>query len=178
VTFKNDKKSITQLNKLRNMYNSITVANYFIKKYGENGNLTPLKIIKLTYISYGWYLALTGNKECLISEKPEAWNFGPVFPTLYQVFKKFGKSPIKNPEKFWSDDAITDRDALFLDRIWEIYGSKTGVYLSAMTHTPDTPWSTVYPKGFNLQIPDVLIFEHYKSKMKNKPKQSELETCD
>jgi hypothetical protein len=151
-------------------YNSITIANYFIKKYGENGRITPLKLIKLTYIAYGWYLALNDNKVRLINEKPEAWRHGPVFPNLYNRVKEYGKSDIKDPiDVVLSDTPITDDDALFLDRIWEIYGKNhDGVYLSAITHTADTPWSEIYPKGYNLEIPDDIIFEHYKSKVKPK----------
>lgn len=149
-------------------YNPSTVANYFIKKYSQGGDLTPLKLIKLSYIAYGWYLALTDNTKKLISEKPQAWELGPVFPSMYQNLKVFGKSPVTDPIRIETADEISDEDADFLDKIWGIYGSKGGSYLSAITHTPDTPWSEVYPKGFNLEIPDDLIFKHYKSKMKPK----------
>ena len=149
-------------------YSSTTIANYFIKKYGENGNLTPMKLIKLSYIAYGWYLALTNNTKELICEKPQAWNFGPVFPSLYHNLKEFKKSAIKEPLDIQTKDIITDEDAKFLDKIWNIYGNKDGAYLSAITHTPETPWSQTYPKGYNVEIPDELIFEHYHSKIQRK----------
>lgn len=147
-------------------YSPITIANYFIKKYSENGNLTPLKLIKLSYISYGWYLALSENSKKLISEHPEAWDFGPVFPTLYHKLKPYRKSPVKEPIDIQTNDIISDEDAKFLDKIWELYGSKDGIYLSAITHTPGTPWSDTYPKGYNLEIPDTLIYDHYQKKIK------------
>lgn len=169
VTLRKEEKQIVFNQNINVMaYNPTTVANYFIKKYGENGNLTPLKLIKLSYIAYGWYLALTEKAKELISEKPQAWELGPVFPSLYQNLKEYRKSAIKEPINIQTNDIISDEDAKFLDRIWEIYGNRDGIYLSAITHTPDTPWSEVYPKGFNLQIPDELIFNHYKSKMKPK----------
>ena len=151
-------------------YSSITIGNYFIKKYSEKGDLTPLKLIKLVYIAYGWYLALKNNTETLVSEKPQAWANGPVFPNLYHNIKQFGKSNIKEPISSISlDKPISDEDSKFLDRIWEIYGENhNGIYLSAITHTPETPWSETYPKGYNLDIPDDLIFQHYKSKIKAK----------
>jgi uncharacterized phage-associated protein len=149
-------------------YNSSTIANYFIKKYGEKGNLTPLKLIKLAYISYGWYLALNKNTKELISEKPQAWDLGPVFPSLYQNLKKYKKNSVKDPINVSTEDVLSDEDVKFLDKIWNIYGNKDGIYLSAITHTPDTPWSEIYPKGFNLDIPNELIFKHYNSKIKPK----------
>ena len=60
-------------------YNPTTVANYFIKNY-KSGDMTPMKVIKLTYLSYCWYLALT-KSERLLNEKAVAWDFGPVFPS-------------------------------------------------------------------------------------------------
>jgi uncharacterized phage-associated protein len=151
-------------------YSSTTIANYFIKKYSDKGNITPLKLIKLVYIAYGWYLALKENQEQLVSEKPQAWINGPVFPNLYHNIKNYGKSIIQEPINIAiSDNPISDEDSKFLDRIWQIYGeSHDGIYLSAITHTEDTPWSEVYPKGYNLEIPDTLIYQHYKSKIKPK----------
>ena len=45
-------------------YNPTTVANYFIKNY-KSGDMTPMKVIKLTYLSYCWYLALTKSERLL-----------------------------------------------------------------------------------------------------------------
>jgi uncharacterized phage-associated protein len=168
VTLRKEEKQIVSNQNINAMaYNPTTVANYFIKKYSESGDLTPLKLIKLSYIAYGWYLALTEGKK-LINDKIEAWELGPVFPSLYQNLKEYKKSAIKEPVKIQTNDTISDEDSKFLDRIWEIYGKRDGIYLSAITHTPDTPWSETYPKGFNLEIPDALIQAHYKSKMKPK----------
>lgn len=99
-------------------YNPTTIANYFIEKYSRDGDLTPMKVIKLTYISYGWYLALTENKERLIDESPVAWDFGPVFPSLYLSLKKYGKKEIKEKiPNVIKDDKISDDDKKFLDYI-------------------------------------------------------------
>ncbi|SFQ59112.1 Panacea domain-containing protein [Flavobacterium akiainvivens] len=148
------------------MYNPATIANYFIKKHQEDGTLTPMKLIKLTYIAYGWYLALRDGKH-LVSEKPQAWDLGPVMPTLYHNLKKYGKEKVTEPivENKAKSEVITDEDAYFLDFIWERYGNYNGVKLSAITHTDGTPWTEVYPKGTNLEIPDDLIEKHYKGIM-------------
>lgn len=151
-------------------YNPTEIANYFIEKYAKEGNLTPMKVIKLVYISYGWYLAITENKERLIDEVPIAWDFGPVFPSLYQSLKGYGKSEITekipNPIK---QDKITTEDKKFLDKMWDLYGRYDGVYLSALTHQDNTPWHNVYCKDCNSVIPDEEIYNHYKEKLKPKP---------
>ncbi|MEO4005434.1 MULTISPECIES: type II toxin-antitoxin system antitoxin SocA domain-containing protein [unclassified Flavobacterium] len=143
-------------------YSAATIANYFIKKYATTGELTPLKLIKLVYVSYGWYLETFEDKEPLVNEKPQAWRYGPVFPSLYYNLKQHGKSFVKEPVNCHSTEIITDEDARFLDKVWEIYGQKDGIYLSALTHKDGTPWSETYPKGENLIIPDPLIKEYYK----------------
>lgn len=152
-------------------YNPTTIANYFIKKYAEKGNLTPMKLIKLTYISYGWYLALTDNQERLTDESPLAWDFGPVFPSLYESLKGYGRSVIKDkiPNRI-DDDSITPDDKKFLDKIWNLYGRYDGIYLSALTHTNGTPWRNVYIKGANAAISDDDIYKYYKTQLKPKTK--------
>jgi len=150
-------------------YNPTTIANYFIKKYSDKGNLTPMKLIKLTYIAYGWYLALTDKKERLTDELPLAWDFGPVFPSLYESLKGYGGSVIKEkiPNRV-DDDTIKSDDKKFLDKMWNLYGRYDGIYLSALTHKEGTPWKKVYAKGANAVISDDDIFEHYIGKLKPK----------
>lgn len=148
------------------MYNPITIANYFIKRYSQDDNsLTPMKLIKLSYISYGWYLAMS-NGEKLISEKPEAWDLGPVMPTLYHNLKKYGGKKVSEPiSDNLVSETISDKDAKFLDFIWKKYQNFTGIQLSAITHTEGSPWSEIYPRGYNLVIPDELIKKHYDVKL-------------
>ncbi|GGB84129.1 hypothetical protein GCM10007424_25180 [Flavobacterium suaedae] len=148
------------------MYNPVTIANYFIKKHQEDEKLTPMKLIKLTYIAYGWYLAISKG-DALVSEEPEAWDLGPVMPTLYHTLKKYGGNKVIEPISYTraNADMITDIDAKFLDMIWDKYGDYSGIELSAITHTKGSPWEDTYPKGHNLKIPKDLIQKHYEAKM-------------
>lgn len=162
--------SYLRLNKNNNfqfkmLYSPSTVANYFVKRYSKLGALTPMKLIKLTYVSYGWYLALTDGKR-LLNESPEAWDYGPVFPTLYESLKKYGKVEVNEPIPYTSTEIISSEDAAFLDKIWEMYGDFDGVYLSALTHKDGTPWSETYIAKANIKIPDALIRAHYEPMLK------------
>jgi uncharacterized phage-associated protein len=70
------------------MYDAIAIANYFIEKSLATGKrLTPMQLVKLVYIAHGWYLARTGKP--LLADAVQAWQFGPVIPTLYHEFKQF-----------------------------------------------------------------------------------------
>lgn len=141
-------------------YSTVTIANYYIKKHSAYGELTPMKLIKLVYIAYGWYLTSFEHKK-LLTEQPEAWRYGPVFPSLYNRLREYGRNFIKEPIFSSTKEEISEEDATFLDKIWEIYGQKDGIYLSALTHQEGTPWSLTYPRGENIEIPDDLIKEHY-----------------
>lgn len=164
-------------------YDPKSIANYFLEVAKSEGQtLTPLKLIKLVYIAHGWYLATTG--EPLINEHPEAWEYGPVIPSLYHEFKIFGNSAIKKKatdfvpqsEEQWmleerevespnrkKDGAVCD----FLDRIWKRYRKFTASQLSTLTHQRGTPWEQTwnergkYQKG--VDITEDKIREHYQS---------------
>lgn len=141
-------------------YPAVTIANYFVRKGLEDNDLemTPMKVIKLTYIAHGWYLALTGNP--LINEEVEAWRYGPVINSVYQAFKEYGKSRIKAP--YSAVMLLNEGDDLkFLERIWEVYKGFTGLQLSSITHQPNTPWAKTWQAEFEKTIPNDLIKNHY-----------------
>lgn len=145
-------------------YSPTTIANYFIQEKAKFGKLTPMKLIKLTYLAYSWYLAVTDGKK-LIDENVQAWKFGPVFPSLYRNIKTKGKIEINEPLSYDKEETIKSEDAEFLERIWTMYGDYNGTELSAMTHQTDTPWQRVYCDDCNSTIPDKDILEHYKLRL-------------
>ena len=146
-------------------YNPTTIANYFVLNYAKYGVITPMKLLKLTYIAYGWYLAITDGKEKLIDELPQAWKYGPVFPSLYKSIKQNGTDQIDSAIPYFKVEHIKEEDAEFLDEIWEKYGDFNGIQLMEMTHADGTPWKNVYCEGGNSTISDIDIFNHYVEKL-------------
>lgn len=74
----------------------IEIAKYFLIKAEKDGELiTPLKMQKLVYFAYVFYLISKKGKERLFEEKIEAWPAGPVVPSLYRELKEYGSAPIK-----------------------------------------------------------------------------------
>ncbi len=154
------------------MSSGLMVADYILSH--SDISLTPLHIIKLVYISHGYTLAKT-NKS-LIEEKVEAWEHGPVIPTVYHAFKDYRGNPITSlyycAVELNSDQIKDRREAIesefnteqrsIMDRVIEQYGNKDGTYLSYITHKKDTPWSRYYKKGKKfVEIPNEVIKEHY-----------------
>jgi uncharacterized phage-associated protein len=118
-------------------YKAIDVANWFIAKTAEFGDLTThLKIQKLLYYAEAWTQVLL-DKE-LFEEQIQAWSHGPVVPEVFQEFKSFGWNPLPIPSEnaipTFSKD-ITD----VLEQVFEVYGDISAKKLEDMTHT-DKPW--------------------------------------
>lgn len=124
-------------------------------------SFTPLQLMKLVYIAYGWHLAFTGKK--LFRDRIEAWKYGPVIPNLYRVTKRFGRDEI--PAPLISDGPLHHGDLeRFLSSVVDNYGDFSGIALSNLTHREGTPWKQVYrPNEFSAEIPDDVIEEHYKA---------------
>lgn len=148
------------------MYNPLTIANFFIKKSFENGvgDLTPMKLLKLVYISHGWYLGITKTE--LINEGAQAWQYGPVIPSVYYSVKKWGKTPINQTVEGINNEIISDPDKQFLNKIWEVYVGYNGLQLSHLTHKEGTPWYVTYHNNGGINnaatlIPNNLIKKHY-----------------
>lgn len=155
------------------MYNPKAIANEFLNlAEDDSASIDPMKIQKLIFYAHGWYLALYDVP--LIDEIVEAWQYGPVLPSLFYEFKEFGASPIKRRAlEFDSDLESTEpyipredeRPINVIRRIWEVYGGFSALQLSEMSHTEGGPWDHIrksYPGIRNPQIPNELIMKHFK----------------
>lgn len=152
------------------------VANYFLDRAEDEGRpLTPLKLIKLVYIAYGWVLALVGAR--LYEEPIEAWKHGPVIPSLYHEFKHFGGGHITD-DAFWYDldtgdcarPSIDKNDKMtraILDKVWAAYKRFSGWALREKTHERGTPWDQTYdPNVRGKVIKDGVIKKHFHEKIR------------
>ncbi|HBH27144.1 MAG TPA: hypothetical protein DDX54_07085 [Rhodospirillaceae bacterium] len=125
--------------------------------------ITPMKLIKLVYIVYGWYLALFDKQIFDSTKNPiEAWDHGPVIPSLYHQFKKFEARPIN---EFAVDGEILDhseeignlrypavdhRDRAATGTIlsvWDAYKNYNASDLRYITHAPGGAWDKAHRKG-------------------------------
>lgn len=168
-------------------HDALAVANWFLARAEADGkNLTPMQLQKLIYFAHGWALALTGVP--LIRQRPQAWDWGPVIPSVYHQFKDYGRKPIRERaiDFDWSglteaqeftdlkifEPAIDDdpeAEAL-LKRIWEVYGDLTGFQLSNMSHLPGGAWDKAnqIAKGRRgVDIADDLIKAEFAEKTKH-----------
>ncbi len=157
------------------IYSPEQIANFFIEKSfhdaEQNGELTPIKLLKLVYYAYGWHLAFFGKP--LTNELIQAWQFGPVMESVYHATKYYGNTRIRKKIPGFAADFDPDVRGL-LEEIWKVYKKSTGIELANATHLPGTPWKQIYDEEIQnygqlrrgRDIPDALIEEHFKSLLK------------
>ena len=126
---------------------SIAVANSILERFFlEKDKVTPLKLQKLIYFVYKKYLQSTGSS--MLTEYFEAWQYGPVLPSVYRAFKDYKHNPIEKYALINGDIyKIDSEDANFkaaLNFVYGAYSSYTGEELVGMTHESGTAWHLAY----------------------------------
>lgn len=145
----------------------IAIANEVLKIAEQRGiPITIMKLIKLVYFAHGWTLALLNRP--LTDEPPEAWQHGPVYPSIYRAFRGSGWSNIKETAKnpFTGAEYRADLDTAersILGQVVDKYGKFHAFELSGATHEAGTPWDEVYNGDGRSSdvIPNRLIKEHF-----------------
>lgn len=164
---------------------ALSIANYFVERgLDEARPVSPMKLQKLVFFAHGWYLAVADQG--LLDEKVEAWDYGPVVPSIYHTFKAYGRNPIDKPGKLYKfpDDleSFEFREVIprvdphneevleLLGTIWELYSGFSAVQLSNMTHQPGSPWARVKDEAGDrldkgTDIPERYISEYFKAQL-------------
>jgi len=133
-------------------------------------SMTHMKLQKLIYFVYAWGLALGVNP---LSERPQVWEYGPVFSSLFHILKTNGSRPVTGVEQVdpntgeWCFLMPPPSDAEILnliEMVWERYGEFSAMELSALAHEDGTPWTSARAarKGF---LDDEEVEKHYRSKL-------------
>lgn len=156
------------------MYTASHLANFFLDKAEEEDiGVSPMKLLKLVYIGYGWMIAVLDRAP--FDEPIEAWRHGPVVPSLYHEFKHFRSNPITTRSGNFDLDksefkepripADDDKAITVLSKVWDVYKYFDAWDLRMKTHEQDTPWSEASKAGRNNSIPPGKIKEHFKQKI-------------
>lgn len=117
-------------------------ARYLCDKSGWK--VTNLQLQKILYIAD---MNLVGQgRGRLVDEDFEAWDYGPVLPSLYHQCKAFGSKSL--PDIFWgADDISGTTEAKMLDIAWEQLKNKQPFQLVAATHADGSAWAKKYVPG-------------------------------
>ncbi len=153
---------------------SLSVAQYILDqcKAGSDPALTPMQLIKLVYVAHGYMLGLHGQP--LLSERVQAWQYGPVIPSVYHAVKKYQSLPVEMVPGAQSDYRFTDAEREVMSSVAQTYCKYSGIVLSSATHRPGTPWQRTWDAaGKNASISNDLIEAFYSDILKQ-PKHSAL----
>lgn len=137
-------------------YSATAVANYIVS---HASSVTNLKLQKMLYFIQGFALVQLGR--ALFTDYIEAWTYGPVVPSVYQRFKKWGADPIRQvePAETIDNPAVID----FLNRLIRVLDGFSALDLVELTHKEGSPWSMVWNKGYGRYciIPNEMIRQYF-----------------
>ena len=106
--------------------------------------LSNLQIQKMLYLADMNFVG-QGNGR-LVHEDFEAWDYGPVLPSLYHSLKAFGAKSV--PNVFWGAADISGRpEAVILDKAWANLKSMSPGQLVENTHWAGGAWAKRYASG-------------------------------
>ena len=138
------------------------VAKYIIQLSQDIGEpVTNMKLQKLLYYSYAWYLVEKNKEKKLFEEPIVAWKYGPVIKDIYMMYKEYEADVIK-VAKDGEVDNLDEEARNIIEDVFKVYGAKNGIELANLTHL-EQPWIQSYEEGKENVITDELIFTFYKS---------------
>jgi len=158
------------------MYDVRDVANFVLDYSDQRGlKITNLALQKLLYFAHGWFYSIYEHP--LIKNKFEAWQYGPVQRVIYDQFKAFRDSSIRDVRATYIDPSngepvlkpykIEPDHAQIIKEVLEKYAQYSAGQLVEQTHVEDGPWEYVWQQAEEviypgMKIPDSLILDHFK----------------
>jgi len=151
----------------KRIYSAKNVAKYLIylgskAVVGDNQEregVTNLKLQKLLYFAQAYFLSKLNRP--LFNDKIEAWEYGPVVPTIYREYREYGSSPIILEK---DESSIRDEDKTILQNLWDSFGGYSASRLVDITHA-HTPWKEAYTSS-NKEISQKALSEYYSTLLK------------
>lgn len=128
----------------------------------DTAEISNLKLQKLLYYCQAYSLALTGQP--LFDEEIEAWSYGPVVPSIYQEYKRYGNSnmPVRDIK---SCAGIGNETAEGIARLVKRQkGIYTGFALIRQTHG-ETPWREAIQVHQNAPISNQSMLDYFADKV-------------
>lgn len=164
-------------------HTSLWIADYILAHAQKP--LTSIEINKLVYLAHGWYLGFKGTP--LILDTIEAWEHGPVIPTLLYTFRRYGNNQIDTLElcqtKIRSDDLheqekfevrkkelfsrFSNDENVIMDSVIEKWEKHSENELLGHTSSKEDPWYEIYYEKNEELINNYILKNHYKAALTN-----------
>nr|DAX44481.1 MAG TPA: hypothetical protein [Caudoviricetes sp.] len=138
-------------------YNALRIALYIIRRYMDQVvDISNLKLQKVLYFIQKGFLHRRENP--CFNDRIEAWQYGPVVPSVYSIFSASGSSSIKLYSLL--DDNFNDIENEDIQLLNEIIDRdlKTDVWeMVRRTHQVGGAWDIVFNQRKERLIPLDLI---------------------
>jgi uncharacterized phage-associated protein len=140
-------------------YKAKSIANAFLSLANSHGaDVTPMQLQKLIYFANGYFMAEHDGRP-LVNEFFEAWDYGPVVPTVYYEFREYVDRPIRRlaytfdrvkKRRIVAPQPVGDDEAEDTVKwVWDAYGGMDGPQLSRLSHKVDGPWDRARKRSSN-----------------------------
>lgn len=109
--------------------------------------LSNLQLHKILYLAHMVYSGEHDGEPLIGDERFQAWDYGPVLPSVYRYASSYGSSKIQNifnhvpPVDFRTEEYQTIVNAV------ESLGNMEPFQLVDITHEPDSAWANSYIPG-------------------------------
>lgn len=141
------------------MYSAMDVAKYIILFCKEKGySISNLKLQKLLYFVQAQFLVTLDFPA--FDEEIEAWDFGPVVPSVYRYFRIYGAAEIPRREAVGARRHIRNEEQVIIDEILAQCAGYSATYLVDLTHR-QRPWKEAYNRAFDRRISLNSIKEYF-----------------
>lgn len=138
---------------------ALTAARHMCER--SDWSLTNLKLQKMLYLAQMMHLGSTGER--LLNGSFEAWDYGPVLPSVYSEVKAFGGGAIRY--MFGGGTVSDDERAEFLADAYAQLSQRTAGQLVNITHWSGGAWAKNYrPGAKGIVIPDADIIQEYQAR--------------
>lgn len=144
------------------MATSVDVAAVFAEL--SSGKLSHLALQKYVYLAHMFY-AGENDGEYLVDDAPfQAWDYGPVSPTLYRQLRGFGSSPVPRV-MLHGARPLAKEGAEAVDDIWGALSDASPARLVEITHVSYGAWAQAYRPGVKgIQIGQREILNEFNSR--------------
>ncbi|GAB2799174.1 hypothetical protein GCM10027040_27800 [Halomonas shantousis] len=125
-------------------------------------DLSNLQLHKLLYIAHMLYSGTHEGEPLIHDEDFQAWDYGPVLPSVYRQCSAFGSSKIRNVFNHVLPDPSADDEYEFIQDVLKQFGDTHPYKLVELTHEPDSAWAHTYIPGVrNMPISHAEVLDEY-----------------
>ena len=140
------------------VYSALTIAQYIIEYCNDTGRtISNLKLQKILYFVQAEFLVSKGV--VCFHDRIEAWDFGPVVPSVYHHYRVYGSASIPYVSASVCGQ-IYDADKEKIEGIVEECADFSSTALVRITHRQD-PWIKAYRPNANNEITPQSIKEFF-----------------